>query len=89
MPELNGMDALVQIKEKYNILNEHLKQSSGDGAHASQKDEILRPFICYLSQHDKNIMGQFMKNEEKADCYFEKPMPLGDLTSLLRLINVL
>ena len=87
MPDVNGMEALVQIKEKYRFLNERLKQAAA--THAEREEEILRPFICYLSQHDKSIMGQFIKDNEKADCYLEKPLPLKELTSLLRLINVL
>ena len=51
--------------------------------------KVLRPMICYLSQQDRDALRHFITEREKADYFFEKPLALRELASLLRLINVI
>ena len=44
--------------------------------------------ICYLTQHEFNMIQSFISEEEKADYYLEKPLPRKELTSLLKIINI-
>ena len=50
---------------------------------------ILKPLMCYYSQYDRAMMQTFLSDKEVADCYLEKPLPITELISLLRLINIL
>ncbi len=49
---------------------------------------MIAPFICYYSQYDYGTMKQFITEEEEADFYIEKPMPIKELISLLKLFNL-
>ena len=45
--------------------------------------------MCFYSQYDKTSMQKFIKAEEKADYYLEKPLHFKELVSLLRLLNII
>ena len=77
MPILNGMETLVMVKER--IL-----------AHNKRKEmpEVIRPLICYLSQYDPGTMKSFIKMAEIADCYLEKPLPIKEMSALLKLLRL-
>ena len=72
MPILNGIDTLRIIKEKYHKFN---------------KDRLIRPMICYLSQLNYSGMKSFIREEEEPDCYLEKPLPTSELAALFQLLN--
>ena len=48
---------------------------------------ILRPVICYLSQYQRQTMLTFLEEDEMADCFLEKPLPLEEMRNLMRLLN--
>ena len=88
MPIMTGMEVMLKLKKKYIEINEKAKAKAPKG---SDKANIivLKPFICYYSQYDRATMVSFMTEQEKADYYLEKPLPLAELISLLKLINVI
>ena len=73
MPILNGLETLKLIKEQYSIYN---------------KDKLVRPMICYLSQMNYTTMRSFICPEEEPDCYLEKPLPFNELSALFELLNL-
>ena len=73
MPILNGLETLKLIKEQYSIYN---------------KDKLVRPMICYLSQMNYTTMRSFICLEEEPDCYLEKPLPFNELSALFELLNL-
>ena len=75
---------MKMIKEKYSQVNQQYKEENKTDA-----DLVLRPLMCYYSQHNRDMMGAFTTEEEKADCFLEKPLPIKELVSLLRLVNLL
>ena len=93
MPNISGMEALKMIKQMYQEVNEELlnleQQEETKQNTTKRLRAVQRPLICYYSQYDSTQMQKFITDEERADYYLEKPIPLQELTSLLRLINVL
>ena len=91
MPLLTGMEALKRIKQKYIEINQKIinQATRSDSSHSSQNFVVLKPLICYYSQYDRSVMQNFLTTDEEADCFLEKPLPIKELISLLRLINVL
>ena len=83
MPILNGMQTIQVIKDTFNKLN-RIHAGSEDPS----QDTVVRPMICYLTQYDKSIMKQFICSEEEADLFLEKPMPVTDLVSILKLLHL-
>ena len=49
--------------------------------------QILRPVICYLSQYERQTMMSFLQEDEKAECYLEKPLPVTEMQALAKLLN--
>ena len=75
------------IKQKYQEANEELVNSQGqeeikqktgeDEQHMKKKVRaVQRPLICYYSQYDSTQMQKFIVEEERADYFLEKPLPL-------------
>ena len=98
MPILTGLDVVAHVKEKFEQINqrnpllhdEEEKQiNTFTAERSSNKAKILRPFICYLSQLEFKVMRTFIKEEEKADYYLEKPLLAKELIALLRLLSIL
>ena len=73
MPIMNGLEALKQIKEQYANIN---------------KDKLVRPMICYLTQLNYANMRNFISPEEEPDCYLEKPLPFNELSALFELLEL-
>ena len=88
MPIMTGMEVMLRLKKKYKEMNEKAKNVEGSDS-SNSHIIVLKPFICYYSQYDRATMMNFMTEEEKADYYLEKPLPLTELISLLKLINVI
>ena len=95
MPILNGLETLKIVKEKFDKLNAKLNERIANEMPsdfllpAPSRLKVLRPMICYLSQHDREAMRHFITESEQPEYYLEKPLALKDLASLLRLINVI
>ena len=51
------------------------------------RPHFLRPLACYLSQTEESVISQFLTEDELAELYFEKPMSLQDLGTLIKLID--
>ena len=73
MPILDGLETLKLIKEQYSVYN---------------KDKLVRPMICYLSQLNYANMKNFITLEEEPDCYLEKPLPFNEVSALFELLNL-
>ena len=65
MPIFSGFEVCKKVKELYEKFN----STDADGRR-HHETELLRPMICYLSQHDRNSMELFIEDDEKADFYF-------------------
>ena len=78
MPILDGMETCKRVKMKF----EEFNKVNND------KSPIIRPLICYFSAYNDEMMKSFINEDEKADCYIEKPLPINELISLLRIINI-
>ena len=84
MPIYDGIQAIRLIKESYQRVNEGQQEdeelnqiqinTSSINRTGGRNTAILRPFTAYLSQIDYATMQQFVKVEEQADCYIEKPV---------------
>ena len=72
MPILHGLDTLPLVKQKFQDANHRLP--------------VLRPVICYLTQFDGEFK-QFIREEEEAECYLEKPLSTIELVNLLKLLR--
>ena len=48
---------------------------------------LVRPLTCYLSSTKESVMSQFITEDELAELYFEKPIAVEDLTTLIKLID--
>ena len=44
--------------------------------------------ICYLSQYHRSTMLSFMEEDEMADCYLEKPLPVTEMKALIKLLAI-
>ena len=73
MPILNGLDTLKLVKERYAAQNEK---------------KLVRPMLCFLSQHIYTNMKNFIVPEEQPDCYIEKPLPFNELSALFELLKL-
>ena len=73
MPILDGLETSKLIKKRFSAYDEA---------------KLIRPMICYLSQLNCKTMTNFMSEEEEPDCFLEKPLPLIELVSLLRLLKL-
>ena len=82
---MTGMEALLRIKQKYEALNHEPAVNES----TEKNPRIIRPLICYYSQLDRSTMELYIKEEERADFYLQKPLPPDELKSLLKLINIL
>ena len=86
MPIKNGFQAAQAIKTLFDNFNSDLRGAS-DSPHECQ---VVRPLICYLSQLEKADYETMNASNSsiKADCYIEKPLPVKDLVSLIKLLNL-
>ena len=82
IPIYNGLNVFVKIKEMFDRSNQARRDRLGESR------DILRPFTCYLSQSDYGIMSQFIDEDERSDCYLEKPVSVNDIVSILRLLDL-
>ena len=80
MPILTGIEALKLIKQNYDKINVSLAEQN--------RPKLVRPAICYYSQYNKRTMELFMKDDELADFYLEKPVPSEDISALFTLLNI-
>ena len=78
MPVMGGHETLIEVKKMFKEFNQ-----------SNRAKKLLRPMICYLSQADFKVMNQFMTAEEEAEIYLEKPLPVVDLKSLMKLNNLI
>ena len=81
MPIMDGLTALKLIKQKFDEANQNLILDGKQGM-------ILRPVIMFFSQMDKKQTSLFIKEDEQADGYLEKPVSKKELVSLLKLLNI-
>ena len=81
MPIMSGMEVCKQVKQLY---KRHNDRAIAEG---KSKQVILRPVICYLSQYHRQTMLMFVEEDEMADCYLEKPLPLVEMRALVKLLN--
>ena len=79
MPIMSGLEVCKLIKELYKTHNEETAFGMG---------QTLRPVICYLSQHNRVAMTNFIQDDEMAECYLEKPITQSELQSLVTLLNI-
>ena len=52
-----------------------------------QSPHLVRPLTCYLSSTEESVMSQFITEDERAELYFEKPISIVDLVTLIKLID--
>ena len=83
MPLITGMEVFKVIHDLY-------RRFDGIGSQSARRGrvKVIRPVICYLSQYERMNMIQFIQEDEKADCYLEKPLPLPEIKSLMRLLRI-
>ena len=82
IPIYSGLNVFVKIKDMFEKSNEARKEKLGESS------DILRPFTCYLSQSDYEIMSQFIDEDERTECYLEKPVAVSDIVAILRLLDL-
>ena len=83
MPVLSGLEVCEKVRNIYEAMEELCAESSEKGI------KIVKPLICYLTQYERQTMIKFIKEGERADLFLEKPIPLSDLKSFLKLLNIL
>ena len=49
---------------------------------------VVRPVIIFFSQYNKRSMNFFIREDEVADFYLEKPISEKEIRSLLTLLNI-
>merc|ERR1711990_734666 len=86
MPILTGYDVVPLIKKRFEAINENKSDLFRKGTLKVKPAILVRPMICYLSQYSAEVMKTYISEAETTDCYLEKPLPLRELQSLLRLI---
>ena len=84
MPILTGMEAMKMIRDKYKQINEKYR-----AIHDTDRKVVIEPLMCYYSQCSRDMIDTFTTEDEKADLFLQKPLPIKELVSLLRIINVL
>ena len=82
MPIMTGFEVCKKVKALYKNMNDEA------AAEGNNFQKVLRPVICFLSQYERNTMQYFIDTEEMADCYLEKPLPLSEIKSLTKLLNI-
>ena len=85
---MDGIKALNLIKEKYELENKLLDKMRARNR-SSGVPKLVRPFICFYTSESYNNMLSHTIRGERPDYYLQKPLPLKDLVSLLRLVNIL
>ena len=78
MPVKNGYETLTEVSK---LFKDHNKKAGNQ--------KVLRPLTCYLSQTAQNVMDMFLQQDEKAELYLEKPVPMPEITSLVELLNLI
>ena len=78
MPNFGGIETVVKVKEMFREYNASKKHDS---------PTLLRPLIGYFSATEYNVMKEFLKPDEKAEVYLEKPLPKQELFSLIKLLT--
>lgn len=78
MPIIHGIEALRLIKEKFNTYNYRFNRSQNQLIDGPQL-RILRPMICYFSQHERSPMDNFIGEDEQAELYLQKPLSVKEL----------
>ena len=81
MPQVDGLTATRILKEKFENFNAERKRNGSEQL-------LLRPLICQLTQFGDGIK-QFITDEERADLFLRKPLTHRDLSSLLKLLQLL
>ena len=89
MPIMTGFDIVPLIKKRFRDVNTKRSTLYHEGKLRKEPTLILRPTICYLSQYEQSVMKCYIQDEEKAECFIEKPLHPSDLKALLRLICIL
>ena len=93
MPIMDGAETVQIIKEKFvqfnlTLNNKRLLNKKDATTTLSADETVLRPIICFLSQLEKAGIVHKLTEDEQADGYLEKPLPLKDLICLLRLLQI-
>ena len=63
MPRVSGLECIKQVRKLYG------------GLQLERQQEVLRPFVVYMTETPQNIILQFVQEQEKPDLYLEKPVP--------------
>ena len=79
MPVVDGLETAKQIKQKIDIYNKKVSEVDGSS-------KLLRPLLIHLTQYD-NSFKSFIKKDEEADLYFQKPISRRDLATLLKILK--
>ena len=77
MPILNGLQVLMQVKEKFDSLESELLNSRKMISITETplpQVKVVRPLIAYLSQNDYHTIKMFCKPEEQPDIFLSKPL---------------
>ena len=45
--------------------------------------QIVRPMITFVSSHDYNEMKKLCNDDEKADCFIQKPLKMIQMKAIL------
>ena len=73
MPIMDGLEAAKLLKEKYEDFNKRVAEVNDLVIPKEGRRLFVRPMIVHLTQFD-NYFQQFIKEEEKADIYLQKPI---------------
>ena len=81
MPVVDGLETTQALKQMFDTFN---RKISDRGGHTT----VLRPLIIHLTQYD-NDFKQFIRREEQADLYLQKPISRKDLWTLLKMLKLI
>ena len=89
---MNGIETMQKVREMYKLFNRNFTQATADPENSMVQTDIplIRPLMCYLSQHGKADFPQMQTDGRsettEIECYMKRPLRFDDLAALLKLL---